>query len=45
MSKAPQPASIEAAAEFFRKRAGEARPGDLHAVLALAPDRAPEPRA
>ncbi len=47
MGKAPHPfkppAFIKAAAEFFRERAGEARPEDLHAVLALAPDRAPDP--
>ena len=30
-------------AALFRERAGAARPGDLHAVLALAPDRAPDP--
>ena len=35
--------AVETAAEFFRRRAGEASPEDLHAVLALAPDRAPDP--
>jgi len=34
--------AVETAAAFFRGRAGEARPGDLHAVLALVPDRAPD---
>ena len=35
--------AVETAAAFFRRRAGEARPGDLHALLARAPDRAPDP--
>jgi hypothetical protein len=35
--------AMETAAAFFRKRAGEARSEDLHAVLALGPDRAPDP--
>lgn len=35
--------AVETATEFFRRRAGEARPEDLHAILALAPDRAPDP--
>lgn len=35
--------AVETAAEFIRRRAGEARPDDLHAILALAPDRAPDP--
>ena len=35
--------AVESAAEFFRGRAGQARPGDLHALLALAPDRRPDP--
>lgn len=30
-------------AEFFRRRAGDAKLEDLHALLALAPDRAPDP--
>ena len=34
--------AVEAAAEFFHERAGEARPEDLHAILALAPDRVPD---
>ncbi|MFO1056166.1 MAG: toxin-antitoxin system HicB family antitoxin [Dongiaceae bacterium] len=35
--------AVETAAEFFRGRAGEARPEDLRAILAHAPDRAPDP--
>ena len=35
--------AAEAAAQFFRDRAGEARPGDLHTLLALAPDCGPDP--
>jgi hypothetical protein len=35
--------AVETAAAFSRERAGEARPEDLHAVLALVPDRAPDP--
>ena len=35
--------AVETAAEFFRGRAGEARPEDLRAILARAPDRAPDP--
>ena len=35
--------AVETAAEFFRRRTGGARPDDLHAILALAPDRAPDP--
>jgi hypothetical protein len=34
--------AVETAAEFFRRHAGNAQPADLHAVLALAPDRPPE---
>lgn len=34
--------AVETAAALFRARAGEALPEDLHAVLALAPDRAPD---
>ncbi len=34
--------AVEAAADFFRTRAEEARPEDLHAILALARDRAPD---
>jgi hypothetical protein len=34
--------AVETAAAFFRARAGEARPEDLHGVLALVPDRAPD---
>ena len=30
-------------AMFFERRAGSARPEDLHAILALAPDRPPDP--
>lgn len=44
MSKATDPLKLpnETAAEFFRRRAGEARPEDLREILALAPDRAPD---
>ena len=35
--------AVETAAEFFRRRAGDARPEDLRAVLALVPDRTPDP--
>jgi hypothetical protein len=35
--------AVETAADFFRRRAGDARPEDLHASLALAPDRASDP--
>jgi hypothetical protein len=35
--------AVETAAAFFHRRAGEARPEDPHAVLALVPDRAPDP--
>ena len=35
--------AVETAAAFFRQRAGDARPGDLRALLALVPDRAPDP--
>ena len=35
--------AVETAAEFFRRRAGDAKPEDLRAVLALAPDRPPDP--
>jgi hypothetical protein len=35
--------AVETAAEFFRGRAGEARPEDLCAILERAPDRAPDP--
>jgi hypothetical protein len=35
--------AVETAAEFFRQRAGDARPEDLHGVLALTPDRPPDP--
>ena len=35
--------AVETAAEFFRRRAGDARPEDLRAVLALVPDREPDP--
>jgi hypothetical protein len=31
--------AVETAAAFFSRRAGDARPEDLRAVLALAPDR------
>lgn len=35
--------AVETAALFFRRRAGDARPEDLSALLALAPDRPPDP--
>ena len=35
--------AVETAAEFFRKRAGDAKPEDLRAILALVPDRLPDP--
>ena len=35
--------AVQTATEFFRRRAGNARPEDLHALLCLAPDRAPDP--
>jgi hypothetical protein len=33
--------AVETAAAFFSRRAGGARPEDLHDVLRMAPDRAP----
>ena len=36
--------AVEAAATFLRRRAGEARAEDLAAILARAPDRAPDPK-
>lgn len=35
--------AVETAAEFFRRRAGDTRPEDLRTVLALVPDRSPDP--
>jgi hypothetical protein len=35
--------AVETAAEFFKRRAGDARPEDLKAFLAAAPDVPPEP--
>jgi hypothetical protein len=35
--------AVETAAEFFRRRAGDAKPEELRAFLARAPDRAPDP--
>jgi hypothetical protein len=35
--------AVETTAEFFRQRAGDAKPEDLHAILAFAPDRPPDP--
>ncbi len=35
--------AVETAADFFRRRAGDARPEDLHAILALSPERTPDP--
>jgi hypothetical protein len=35
--------AVETAAEFFRRRAEGASPGDLRAILARVPDRDPDP--
>ena len=35
--------AVEKAADFFKRRAGNARPEDLRAFLAHAPDVPPEP--
>jgi hypothetical protein len=35
--------AVETAAGFFQSRARTTEPGDLHAILALVPDRAPDP--
>lgn len=35
--------AVETAAEFFSRLASGAKPEDLHAILALVPDRAPDP--
>jgi hypothetical protein len=35
--------AVETAAGFFRRRAGDAQPADLRAILALVPDRTPDP--
>lgn len=35
--------AMETATEFFRRRAEGAKPGDLRAALARAPDREPDP--
>jgi hypothetical protein len=35
--------AVETAADFFRQRAGVAQPENLQALLARAPDRAPDP--
>jgi hypothetical protein len=35
--------AVETANEFFRRRAGSARPEDLHRFLAGAPDAPPAP--
>jgi hypothetical protein len=35
--------AVETGAAFFRTRAGDASPSDLHAILALVPDLAPDP--
>jgi hypothetical protein len=34
--------AVETAAEFFRHRGEGAKPGDLRAILARVPDRAPD---
>ena len=39
----PEAGAVETTAEFFRQRAGDAKPEDLRAFLARAPDRAPDP--
>ena len=36
--------AVETAADFLKRRAGDARPEDLRALLARAPDVPPEPR-
>src|SRR5271155_4339803 len=35
--------AVETAADFFKRRAGDARPEDLKAFLATVPDVPPEP--
>ena len=35
--------AVETAAEFFGRRQQGSRPGDLKAILARVPDRAPDP--
>ena len=35
--------AVETAAEFFRRRAGDAKPENLRAVLALVQDDPPDP--
>lgn len=35
--------AVETAAEFFCRRAGDAQPKELRAVLASMPDRSPDP--
>jgi hypothetical protein len=35
--------AVETAAAFFRRRAGSARAKDLRDILALVPDRPPDP--
>ena len=35
--------AVETAAEFFRRRIGEARPEDLRTILAMVPQRTPDP--
>lgn len=34
--------AVETAADFFRQRAGNTKPEDLHAFLTRAPDRTPD---
>ena len=43
MAVAQKVGAVETA-EYFRRRYGEARPGDLRAVLDKRPDAPPEPR-
>ena len=35
--------AVETAAEFFKRRGEDAKLGDLRAILARVPDRAPDP--
>ena len=35
--------AVETAAEFFKQRGKDAKPGDLRAILARVPERAPDP--
>lgn len=35
--------AVETAAEFFQRRAENAKPGDLHTILARIPNNPPDP--